>query len=63
MSPDPQAAFLQTLDASLSDTIVRFRIGTQELSVGTLSERPTNQFCIRVHRARFFSQVLCYGIL
>jgi cyclopropane-fatty-acyl-phospholipid synthase len=63
MSPDPQAAFLQTLDASLSDTIVRFRIGTQELSVGTLSERPTNQFCIRVHRARFFSQVLCYGNL
>jgi cyclopropane-fatty-acyl-phospholipid synthase len=63
MTPDPQATFMEMLDASLTDTMVRFRIGAQEVFAGKQNGRPRSEFCIRINRKSFFAQVLCYGNL
>ncbi len=63
MTLDPQTALLEALDTSLKDALVRFQIGNQELSAGTLDGVPCSEFRIRIHRRRFFGRVLCYGNL
>ncbi len=57
--PDARSAFLESLNAGLRDAVVFFRIGDEELSAG----RGASEFRIRVHRPRFFTQVLSYGNL
>jgi cyclopropane-fatty-acyl-phospholipid synthase len=58
--PDARSAFLEVLDTGLTGAMVRFRIGNEELPVGRDSAA---EFRIRVHRPRFFTQVLSYGNL
>jgi cyclopropane-fatty-acyl-phospholipid synthase len=60
---DPQTIFLNILDCTLNDAVVRFRVGTQELAAGKLNGQQGCEFSIRVQRKRFFSRVLCYGNL
>jgi cyclopropane-fatty-acyl-phospholipid synthase len=60
---EPQSVFFDALNASLSDATIRFHIGNQQLVVGNVCNGSATEFCIRVHRPRFFDQVLSYGNL
>lgn len=63
MTSHPQATLLKALDASLVDAVVCFRVDGREIRVGRQSGAQTEHFSIRIHRPRFFAQVLCYGNL
>ena len=60
---DSRSVLLEAFDTALNDALVRFRIQDQEVSVGRLNGHCKDEFCIRVHRPRFFDRVLSYGNL
>jgi cyclopropane-fatty-acyl-phospholipid synthase len=63
METSAQTVFLELLDSSLADAVVRLRVGDREVSAGKDGGLAKREFCIRVHRPRFFREVLCYGNL
>lgn len=61
-----QDLFLQLLDVGLADARVCFRVSDRDFCVGRARPGQAADACdvtIRVHNARFFSRVLCYGNL